>query len=393
MLQKKALEAAILGLDYFVREQKNDKDSADFGRYPYIADCVNGRVDSLTTNWITGVVVSVMLSGYKVTGDARYLESAGKAVSYIRSLQDFSPWRPRVYGVLHESTPQTPMAHPRDALTGAWAMLDYATLTGDDDARQAAIAYGDWFVKYAMEPGYPYWTVNFNHSDWQPKWFGSFHSGSAFFFYRLAQETGKPQYVETMQQILDFYNRHLLAADGSITVIREHGTFKDIDASADPAWAPSGWIAMHKYNDDFGALANLAAWQYTGETGYRDAALRFLGCMLRQQRPDGGFGPADWQDAIPAAGGVVMQEMITARRLGALTDPAFDRSIEAAAGYVLDQQYLTPGGRFHGAFHGMTGDYVVDRNFCNTRATGYAVMALLTLASEETYAYKVARQR
>lgn len=392
MLQEKALAAAKLGLEYYLREQNRDTASAEAGRFPFIADCVTNEIHEWTTNWTTGVVTSLLLSGFRATGDGRCLEAAGRAVSYLKSLQNFVPWDKRTFGVLHESTPQTVMAHPRDALTGAWAMLDYGVLADDADARRRAQAYADWFRTYGMETGYPYWTVRFDGEAWEPRWFGSFHSGSAFFFYRMAQVTGQSCYADTMRQILDFYNANLLAEDGNIHVIREHGSLKVLDDCADPSWAPAGWIAMHKYNDDFGALANLAAWQYTGETKYRDAACRFLAAMRRQQKADGGYGPAMWQDSIPNAGGVILLEMLTARRLGAIRAD-YDETIERTVQYLLDQQYLNPASRFHGAFHGMTGEYRVDRNFCNTRATGYAIMSLLSYATEATYAYKVAAQR
>ncbi len=393
MLKEKALTAAKLGLEYFVREQLQKPESADCGRFPFIADCRNNVIQTWTTNWTTGVVVSLLLSAHRAFGDQRYLEAAGRGVSYLRSLQNFTPWQERVFGVLHENTPQTPAAHPRDALTGAWAMLDYSIAAGDEAAGRAARYYADWFVRYGMETGYPYWTVRFDDGDWEPHWFGSFHSGSAFFFYRLAQVTGgQKEYVDTMKRILDFYNENLLGADGNITVIREHGTKADLDLTADPAWAPAGWIAMHKFNDDFGALANLAAWQYTGEDRYREAARRFLDCMARQQKADGGFGPADWQDSIPNAAGVILLEMLTAKRLGAVGGE-YDAVMDRTAQYLLNQQYLNPESRFHGAFHGMTGEYRVDRDFCNTRATGYAIMSLLYYATENTFTYKVEKQR
>ena len=387
-LDQRAKEAVLRGLEYYKRTQNTDRQSADCGRYPYIVDCKNSTVQTWTTNWIGGVTVAMMLNGYKAFQEERYLESARIGASYLRSLQDFKPGNPRTYGVLHEETPQTPNAHPRDALTGAWAMLDFGIVANDPRYVEGAKYYADWFITVGMEKGYPYWTMQFDHDDWQPKWHGSFHSGSAAFLWRMAEVTGDARYAEAMKTVLDFYNANLLGPDGNITVIREHDTLKPLDDCADPAWAPSGWIAMHQYNDDFGALANLAAWRYTGCETYKEGAVRFLNAMKRSQRPDGGFGPAHWQDSIPNAGGVILLEMLTARRLGAI-GAEFDEAIDRATEYLLAQQYLNEDSPFYGAFHGMTGTYTVDRDFCNTRASAYAIMALMARISGELPSYYV----
>lgn len=390
LLKQRALDAALAGLDYFVRNQLTDLHSADCGRYPFIADCRTGRAESWTTSWLTGIIASVMLNGHAASPRRGYLESAARAIEYVKSLQNFVPGNPRTFGALHEETPQDRWAHPRDGLSGALGLLDYAEATGDAEARFRAKAFADWFVSVGMEKGYPYWTLRFDDAEWEPKWYGSFHAGSAYFLGRIYSATGDGRYLDAALALLDFYNERLLGPQGDITVIRAHGTLEKLDGCADPAWAPAGWIMMHRFNDDFGALANLHAAELTGDDSYRLAARRFLARMRDTQRPDGGFGPAEWSQSIPNAAGCILQEMVEGRRLGVL-DESFAPAIEKAAEYLLEQQFRREGAKMDGAFHGMSGDYTVDAGSCNARAAAYAIMSLLNYASERTATYRAGR--
>ena len=383
-ITKKALASALRGLDYFVRNQINATESADAGRFPYVYDCEKNQIVTMTTNWTTGVTASALLSGYKLTGKEEYLEAAGKACSYIKSLQDFNPRTPRVNGVFHESTPQTPMAHPRDALTAAWALLDYSLQVKDNDGIERAKAYADWFVEVALEKGYPYWTIRFDDEEWEPSWCGSFHSGSAFFMYRMFEETGDEKFVTAMRQILDFYNEHHMDDEGNITVIIDRDSLESLDGKADSRFTNPGWEMMHRYNDDFGALANLAAWKCTGEGKYRESAEKFLRLMSKTQREDGSFGPEAW--GVPSGAGAVVMEMVAAKRLG-ISNAEYDKAIENAVEYLLNLQNNVPDNPADGAFFGMTDEYEVSTVCANARTAAYAIMALLHYAGAQDNIY------
>lgn len=376
-LQAQAKHAALNGLDFFVRHQIKDKYSADQGRFPFIYTCTTNHVSELTTNWITGVVVSALLAGYKSTGNETYLESAKKACSYLKSLQDFNPGTPRLHGVFHEETPQSPQAHPRDALTAAWALLDCSLTTQDQDGINRAIAYGNWFVETGLEKGYPYWTVRFDDQAWEPHWCGSFHSGSAFFMYRLHQETGEEKFLLAMRKILDFYNQNHMDAQGNITVIIDRNTQENLDGKLNPELSNPGWEMMHRYNDDFGALANLAAWKATGEASYRDSAERFFQQMSTSQHESGGFGPEEW--SVPSAGGSIAIEMLAAKQLG-LNHSAYNAAVEKVIPYLLRLQNIAPNTPSDGAFFGMNEDYEISDTDANARTAAYAIMGLLRYA-------------
>jgi hypothetical protein len=386
-LRKRALEAARRGLDFLVRNQVVDASSADCGRLAYIYDAEPDRPLSYSTNWMTGVGVAALLIGHQVFGDRRYLDCAGRAVNYLRSLQEFSPTLPRFAGTFHEDTPQTDRFHPRDALTAAWALLDWSVVTGDEEAGMRAKLYADWLLEHGMDAGYPRWTVSYKTFDAFPRWHASFHSGSAFFYARMHTETGEARYLQAARDILDLYNKQNLMPDGSVRVmvdierrvpLADHETPREV--------APVGWIRMHEYNDDFGALANVEAWRLTGERAYLEAAERFLAHMMRSQRADGGFGPGGENGySIPAAGGSVLIELLAARACGSelLVDDAVARTVE----YVLGLQILRPGSGVDGAFRGFTKDYTLAPHISNLRACGYAIMGLLRFSGAESPVY------
>lgn len=376
-LRERALAAARAGLDFLVRHQVADAQSADHGRFPFCYELATHRVIARSTNWTTGIAIEAMLAGYGAFGDEDYRKAAGRAVSYLRSLQDLSTLSPRVTSVFREVTPQSGMAHPRDALTAAWALLDWSALTGDADALWRARTYAEWFIAVGMEKGYPYWTVRFDGQPWEPTYCGSFHSGSAFFLWRMHQATGDERYVHAMRSILDFYNTHHLDEDGRITVILDRDTLAPLDGKADQRYSNPGWEMMHVYNDDFGALANLAAWQLTGEASYLDGAERFLRRMLAIQRDDGGFGPPE--KSVPSGGGPVLMELLAAQALGHRW--ADQGRLDRAAEYLMSIQVRTgQGDPADGAFRGFSEQYILSDDTANIRAGAYAILALLRYA-------------
>ena len=279
-----------------------------------------------------------------------------------------------------ENTPQSMASHPRDGLTAAWAMLDWSQETGDEEAFHRAALFADWFINEAMAGGeaFPRWSAQFTRDDWTPAVCGSFHSGSAVFFYRFHAITGEDKYRRAMRTILDHYNAHHLDADGVITVIIDRETHERLDGTEKAAFAKRGWQIMHQYNDDFGALANLAASTIEDDPAYKTAAERFLRRMLAIQRDDGGFGPPEW--SVPSAGGVVLMELLAARAAG--LDLAADAAIGRVVDYLLGTQVRRANDPADGAFLGFSGanEYELSDTLANARTGAYAILGLLRMA-------------
>lgn len=207
---------------------------------------------------------------------------------------------------------------------------------------------------------------------------------------RVYQATKVDKYLDCAKKILDFYNQNLLTQEGDINVIMDRKSGEIIDNFADAAWAPMGWIMMHKYNDDFGALANLYYGKLTNDATYTQYAIKFLERRIKFQKVDGGFGPEEWSESIPSAAGCILVELLNARELG-LLDESGEKAIEKTVKYLLQHQYKHADSPIHGAFHGMSGDYVVDKKYCNSRALTYAIMSLLFYSKSKftTYSFNI----
>jgi hypothetical protein len=360
------IDAAIIGLDFYVRHQVKNSDSADCGRYPLIYDINLEKIVELSTNWETAILAESMLIGYRFTKCIKYFDSAVCAINYIKSLQSILPDKPRLNGVFREITPQTQWAHPRDALTAAWSLLDWYEFSNDGESLSRSLLFADWFIRIAMERGYPYWTIRFDGQSWDPPFWGSFHSGGAFYFYRLFKVTGNADYLSIMCKILDFYNINHLDSNGNITVALDCTTMESID---DKGLNTRWWEEMHKYNDDFGTLANLAAYKLTKNESYLLAARRFLKRMTTIQHQDGGFGPSVY--SVPSASGVILIEALAAKSLG--LDLVDQNMIESAVNYLLNIQVKKSDVPYSGAFR--------DTEIVSNARTGaYSIMALLRYA-------------
>lgn len=171
---------------------------------------------------------------------------------------------------------------------------------------------------------------------------------------------------------------------GNITVIIDRNSLQSLDGKADERFTNPGWEMMHRYNDDFGALANMAAWKITGKDIYLENSAKFLKLMCKTQHEDGGFGPKEW--GVPSAGGSVVLEMLAAKRLN-ISCPEYDIATDKAVEYLLKLQNIAPGNPADGAFFGMTDNYEVSTVCANTRTAAYAIMALLHYAGAHDNIY------
>lgn len=371
-----AVEAALAGVDYLVRNQITDKNDANCGRYLCQYDYINNKRLAYTTNWTTGVCLECMLIANRLTSNQSYIDSAQLAAEYLASLQIFSPLKENMSGAIREETPQTDWAHPRDALTAAWAMLDFSQYTDNKGYLERSIAFADWFLRVAMKEGYPYWTVRFDSNPWKPELFGSFHSGEAFYFFRLYDITGNTKYRDVACRILDHYNKYHIAPDGKIQVSIDMHTYEPVRSyEVEPDCSVKGWEVMHEYNDDFGALANLAAWKFTQDSSYLDSAKSFLKLMLSIQRDDGGFGPVE--NSVPSAAGAVMMELTAADVLS--QSLASDEQLSKVAQYLLSLQ-IHEEGIAKGGFRGVDNQTYRVAHCSNSRTTSYSIMGLLRYA-------------
>lgn len=377
----KAESALDLGLDFLVRHQCTDTLLADHGRFPHEYDIAETKIVSYSVNWTTALAVDTLMIAYRFKKVTAYFEAAKKGLEYLKTLQVFPPFHDN-YGMIVEETPQSNMCYPRDALTAALCFLNWYRETGDTEMFARAKLFADWFIRVAMRDNYPHWSVELNSSKIDPAWFGSFHSGSAYFFIQLYAATKEDKYLTAARVILDHYNKYHLNESGHITVIKDRQTFRTLQGEQVSHHVPSHWELMHIYNDDFGALANLAAYAVMRDEVYVESAKTFLKCMIAQQMPNGAFG--NKQEHVPSASGVIVMELLAAREIG--MNWCRDNTIDSAINFILELQYRKELSPANGIFReSPKGDGVA-----NLRTISYSLMALLRYAGakDSTYFFK-----
>ncbi len=367
--------------DWFVNNQVIRQHLADCGRFENNVPVRRkaGKIN-YATNWTMGMSVIALLMAWKRTGEERYLETARRAGTYIKSLQVLDPRSPRSFGAIREVTPQTDAFHPRDALSAAWGLLHLAIFAGDKDALWRAKAYAEWFRKHGVRRGYPAWTF-FVESGKETYWqLGSFHGGSPLFLFDLYSATKDRKWLKLGLTICDTWMRVFPKPDGSIRVEVDPKTGRDLTGkSKDPNHI--GWQDMHKTNDDFTAQALLRAYRLTKKAKYLDAARKFLDWALAIQRKDGAFG----RPAVNSAAATLILEMLD---MTAVTGEKKYReaALRAVPHFLSLQELKSRDPRFRGGFYCVHGDYVHEsRVELGVRTSCYALAALLRLEGRRKY--------
>lgn len=369
--------------DWFVRNQVrtlNKTGDANSGRFAEFTE-VRPRIATgdWSTNWTTGMTVVSLVMMYERTKDKRYLESALSAGRYLASMQVFDARTPRSCGMIREATPQTTMAHPRDALSAAWGMLHLYRATGDKEWLERTKIFAEWFGKYAVKKGYPAWTVYTDGSEpyWQQ---GSFHGGSPLYFFDLYKITGNVKWKKLGLTICDAWIRLFPRKDGSISIEFDPKTGRDRTFKVKDV-PHTNWQYMHRFNDDFTALALMRAWKLTKNGKYVLAVRRYLDWVLTQMRPDGTFGrpPVD-----SAAATLIIELLDFAEMTG---EARFLKACLASVPHFFSLQELkVRDGRVYGGYYCVHKPFSHNlRKSLGVRTAAYALAALLKLEGKRRY--------
>lgn len=374
-------EAAIRCADWMVRNQCNDPGSdANTGRFlGYYRIGTDQR--SLTHSWTTGVCMFGMLLAHKRTGDARYLAAAKLGAAHLKTLQVLDQRNPRFFGALREATPHSRFCYPRDALTGAWALIWLFEETRDADLRDRARLFSDWFLDHAMLRGWPAWDFRFEMPEevgYEVDYtMGNFHGGSAGFFHDYARITGDTTRLDRgLRFIADTVVERFLGEDGRFVTAIDRETGECLDGM-DSERHRSGYKRMHQFNDDFASVALLQAHAYYGDAIYLERAEAHARWLMSEQQPDGGFGSP--QVAVASATAPIL--LLDLHKLTGKQE--YLDAAHQAGRNLLTLQIDKPGDPLcHGAFLGYD-DGVFDpkasRAMVNIRDAGYALLALLRL--------------
>ncbi len=252
-------------------------------------------------------------------------------------------------------------------------------LARDGEGLYRAKLFAGWFRSNALRKRYPAWTCHVNGR--KPYWqLGSFHGGSPLFFFDLYAATHDKQWLSTGLGIADAWMRIFLKKDGSIRIEVDPDTGRDLTGRG-PNRAHVGWQEMHKYNDDFTALALMRAYLLTWKTRYLDAARRYLDWILRQQTPSGAFG----RRPVSSAAASLVIELLDFGRI--TREKKYLEACHRSLDHLLSlQEVKRKDKRLHGGFYGTGAEYAHGtRSSLNTRTGCYALAALLKLESRRKY--------
>ncbi len=267
---------------------KNDElnmvEDMNYGRFVRNYNITERKIIHYSTNWISGMTIYGLLLLHDYFKVERYKDAAIKGSFYLCCLQNTLENSPDAYGSFNERSPANRWGSCRDGLSAAWSMLRLYRSTGKEEFLQRAELYADWHMKYGIKDGFPiaYYLFDEHRSK---DLLANCQGGSALYYFDLYEQTGKEEYRRVMLKIVDLYMEYFFNEDGSIAIIYDPATGYKGDAKESPAWSD-----MHKFNDDFGALAILAAYVITGDKKYLDHTVRYLEWVLTQQHADGSFG-------------------------------------------------------------------------------------------------------
>ena len=262
----------------------NMVEDMNFGRFVRNYKISERRIVHYSTNWISGMTIYGLAMLYDYFKEKPYLKAAVDGSFYLCALQNTLLPGDDSYGAFNERTPVNRWAAARDSLSAAWGLLRLFRSSSKSEYLYRAEIFAEWHMKYGMKNGFPiaYYMFDEHKSE---DFLGSCQGGSALFYFDLYELTGKEVYRNIMLKIVDLYMEYFFNEDGSLDVIYDPQTGKRGDKESNLPWSD-----MHKFNDDFGALAILSAYNLTDDNKYLNFTVKYLEWVMTQQHEDGSFG-------------------------------------------------------------------------------------------------------
>jgi rhamnogalacturonyl hydrolase YesR len=280
------------------REPFDMNEDMNYGRFVRNYSLARREIVHLSTNWISGMTIHGLLALHDYFGEETYLQAACRGASYLKALQVTMDANPQAQGAISERAVANRWCAPRDALSAAWGMLRLHRATADDEWLRRAELFAGWHQRNALIAGrYPRSYCFFDHAepltveaaraaiDGPPDTVLNCQGGSGLFYFDLFELTGNAAYKETMERIVQFYHETFMTDAGELLIRYDPETGRAGDSDRHLAWSD-----MHKFNDDFGALAMLAAHTVAGDDVLLDKVVTYMDWVASRWHPDGGFG-------------------------------------------------------------------------------------------------------
>jgi uncharacterized protein YyaL (SSP411 family) len=336
----------------------------------------------LSLCWSCARAAQALISAHKLTGDAEALETAARAMEYVKSCQIFDPEFPKYHGACREETPLSDHVAARDTVEAMQGFVNLYAATKDPAYLTRARAAADWFANDYMAGAFPHqyiWQKENrlkNVNDFTRIMLGAV----ALPFAQFDGLTGESRYRKKIPQALDFVVDQSLEPNGALKL--HDGTDAGHHA------AKTGPLAGCFTNDDGVAVSFIAAYRATGDKKYKAAAERNGRWWLSLQ----GL-PATYA-SIPAG---LLWMMDLYRFTG---DDRYRKKAESFAQATLELQVINPHNpRLHGGFVGQEPSDAREeahragfgpKDYVSHRTTLYAMIGLAKLAAEKEAEWNMA---
>lgn len=350
------------------------EDSADHGRF-LEKTCPSRDYRKPAGVWLTGVYLCGLCELVKAPVlDKHLYEKAIKlGARYLKTLQCFDSRWPKAIGGFHEIYPGHTYSAPRDAATGAFALLSMYLKTGEKELLERALQFGEWYSTSGSDnEGYPWDDFDLPSGIGTSNKRGDWQSGGALIYYQLWKITKESKWKNALKRVLDV-----------LEVICNSST-----DTGDTAYHFHGDCTISIGNDDFANTVLLIGYKIFGEKKYLNLMSDRLLAELSRQ---------DARGAFPGYGGT----FVTALELLEVLDFQANEGVKIleaetlakpllkAARFSLSLQEKTNADRFMlGGVYGQS-NYAHARDVVHGRDAGYAMHLWLRLGGFQAQTFAV----
>jgi len=348
-------------------------DSADQGRF-LEKTCPSRDYHKPAGVWLTALYLCGLceLEKAPVLDKHLYQNAIKQGARYLKSLQCFDVRWPHAIGGFHEIYPGHEYSAPRDAATGAFALLALYQKTGEKELLERVISFAKWYSTFGSDSeGYPWDDFDLPSGRGTSQKRGDWQAGGAIIYYQLWKLTGEKEWKMAFKKVLDVLSKICLEGNTSDTAYDFHGS-----------------CTVSVGNDDFANNVFLMGYKVFGETQF----LEILNSRINEE-----ISRQDDRGAFPGYGGT----FVTALELLELLDFAqeeitqlFDTqkiygSLLKASRFSLCLQEKTSADRFLlGGVYGQS-NYAHARDVVHGRDAGYAMHLWLRLAGFQAQTFAV----
>jgi len=348
-------------------------DSADLGRF-LEKTCPSRDYRRPAGVWLTGLYLCSLIDLKKapILDQHLYENAVGVGARFLKSLQCFDVRWPKAVGGFHEVCPGHEYSAPRDAATGAYAMLALYLETGEKDYLDRAIRFAEWYSTHGSDrEGFPWDDFDLAGGKGTSRKRGDWQAGGALLYYQLWKTTGDARWKKALKRVLDVLVK--ICAGGP---------------KGDTAYTFHGNCTISVGNDDFANTVLLAGHEVFGEQRYLDLLAARIRTELERQ---------DARGAFPGYGGT----FVTALELLEALDYAAAQGVEVlpeaelvepllrAARFSLTlQERESPDRWMLGGVYGQS-NYAHARDVVHGRDAGYGLQLWLRLAGCRASTYTV----